>query len=224
MGTAVRPANRSPGSWDAFADIDVFLDEVLAEPRRCDRGQSRRWPEWRCARPSRRSGVFVSVACSGERSDGFATSLRHALWAIRSLDQARPVAPAARSAAPRLAARLRGFPGAKRRWSSIVDPAVRRRAALIRGVDRRKEDPGRQNPCCGRQIWHPARDRCLAGEPARYERHRAGLRALAEGGFQGPAPGDLRLGRTSRRWSAASGIGHQRCPSTLTMAPRLIPE
>ncbi len=31
MGTAVRPAKTSPGSWDAFADVDVFVDAVLAE-------------------------------------------------------------------------------------------------------------------------------------------------------------------------------------------------
>src|SRR4051812_42422632 len=31
MGTAVRPAKTSPGSWDAFADVDAFVDEVLAE-------------------------------------------------------------------------------------------------------------------------------------------------------------------------------------------------
>ena len=31
MGTAVRPANTSPGSWDTFADVDVFVDAVLAE-------------------------------------------------------------------------------------------------------------------------------------------------------------------------------------------------
>ena len=31
MGTAVRPAKTSPGPCDAFADIDVFVDEVLAE-------------------------------------------------------------------------------------------------------------------------------------------------------------------------------------------------
>ena len=31
MGTAVRPAKTSPGQWDAFADVDVFVDEVLAE-------------------------------------------------------------------------------------------------------------------------------------------------------------------------------------------------
>jgi hypothetical protein len=31
MGTAVRPAKTSPAPWDAFADVDVFVDEVLAE-------------------------------------------------------------------------------------------------------------------------------------------------------------------------------------------------
>ncbi|MBW4092722.1 MAG: transposase [Proteobacteria bacterium] len=29
MGTAVRPAKTSPGPWDAFADVEVFVDEVL---------------------------------------------------------------------------------------------------------------------------------------------------------------------------------------------------
>ena len=31
MGTSVRPAKTSPGAWDAFADVDVFVDEVLKE-------------------------------------------------------------------------------------------------------------------------------------------------------------------------------------------------
>ena len=31
MGTAVRPAKTSPGSWDAFADVDAFVDDVLVE-------------------------------------------------------------------------------------------------------------------------------------------------------------------------------------------------
>ena len=31
MGTAVRPARTSPSPWDAFADVDVFVDEVLVE-------------------------------------------------------------------------------------------------------------------------------------------------------------------------------------------------
>jgi hypothetical protein len=31
MGTAFNPARTSPASWDAFSDIDVFVDAVLAE-------------------------------------------------------------------------------------------------------------------------------------------------------------------------------------------------
>jgi hypothetical protein len=31
MGTAVCPAKTSSGPWDAFADVDVFVDAVLAE-------------------------------------------------------------------------------------------------------------------------------------------------------------------------------------------------
>ncbi len=31
MGTAFTPAKTSPASWDAFADIDAFVDAVLAE-------------------------------------------------------------------------------------------------------------------------------------------------------------------------------------------------
>ena len=31
MGTAVRPAKTSPGPWNAFADVDAFVDEVLVE-------------------------------------------------------------------------------------------------------------------------------------------------------------------------------------------------
>ena len=31
MGTAVRTATTSPASWDAFADVDAFVDEVLVE-------------------------------------------------------------------------------------------------------------------------------------------------------------------------------------------------
>jgi hypothetical protein len=31
MGTAVHPANTAPAAWDAFADVDVFVDEVVTE-------------------------------------------------------------------------------------------------------------------------------------------------------------------------------------------------
>jgi hypothetical protein len=31
MGTAFKPAKTSPASWDAFSDVDAFVDKVLAE-------------------------------------------------------------------------------------------------------------------------------------------------------------------------------------------------
>ena len=31
MGTAFNPAKTSPASWDAFSDVDAFVDAVLAE-------------------------------------------------------------------------------------------------------------------------------------------------------------------------------------------------
>src|SRR3954449_8537452 len=31
MGTAFRPAKTSPASWDAFSDVEAFVDAVLAE-------------------------------------------------------------------------------------------------------------------------------------------------------------------------------------------------
>jgi hypothetical protein len=31
MGTAFTPAKTSPGSWDAFSDVDAFVDAVLVE-------------------------------------------------------------------------------------------------------------------------------------------------------------------------------------------------
>src|SRR3954470_7385860 len=70
MGTAVRPAKTSPGPWDAFVDVDPFVDEVLAEletmakdgSRPVRRDPSHLWLERRCARPSWRSGVSAFAA------------------------------------------------------------------------------------------------------------------------------------------------------------------
>jgi hypothetical protein len=31
VGTAFNPAKTSPASWDAFSDVDAFVDAVLAE-------------------------------------------------------------------------------------------------------------------------------------------------------------------------------------------------
>ena len=34
MGTAFNPAKTSPASWNAFSDVDAFVDAVLAGPWR----------------------------------------------------------------------------------------------------------------------------------------------------------------------------------------------
>jgi hypothetical protein len=34
MGTAFTPAKTSPTSWDAFSDVEAFVDAVLAGPWR----------------------------------------------------------------------------------------------------------------------------------------------------------------------------------------------
>lgn len=31
MGTAVRPASTTPASWNAFSDVDAFVDEALVD-------------------------------------------------------------------------------------------------------------------------------------------------------------------------------------------------
>jgi len=81
MGTAVRPAKTSPGRRDAFADVDVFVDEVLAELEAMAKNGDR--PLRSGPKPAGRSGaaqgrdgdlVVVFVACSGGRSDRYATS------------------------------------------------------------------------------------------------------------------------------------------------------
>ena len=94
MGTAVRPAKTAPGPWDAFVDVDVFVDEVLAELAAMAKDGARPMRsgpkpplagQQRCARPSWRSGVFVSVACSGGRRSDCCATFRaaHSLWAVR---------------------------------------------------------------------------------------------------------------------------------------------
>jgi hypothetical protein len=124
MGTAVRPAKTSPGPWDDFADVDVFVNEVLAELEAMTKDRARplrSGPKPPLAGAALRKAVMAiwCVCFCGMRRGGDRTAmrhpLRHALRAVRSLDPARPLAPAARPAALRLAARLQGFSGAKRR-------------------------------------------------------------------------------------------------------------
>src|SRR3954468_2276729 len=117
MGTAFTPAKTSPASWDAFSDVDAFVDEVRAGPWRAPGrpvpGRSRRWSERRCARRSWRSGACASAACSGARSANY--SVRHAVHTVCPVDPARPVAPPAQPLDPDLAAGLRRYSRTQRR-------------------------------------------------------------------------------------------------------------
>ena len=82
MGTAVRPAKTSPGPWDAFADVDAFVDEVLVELAAMAKDGSRpirSGPKPPLAGAALRkavmaSGVSAFAGCSGGRSDSCATS------------------------------------------------------------------------------------------------------------------------------------------------------
>ena len=125
MGTAVRPAKTSPAPWDAFADVDAFVDEVLAEleamakdgtrpmrsgPKQPLTGAALRkavmaiWCVCFCGMQWREAGQGSAGAAGGIARRGDRTAVRHflqhALWAVRPLDPARSLAPVARPAAP----------------------------------------------------------------------------------------------------------------------------
>jgi hypothetical protein len=82
MGTATRPAKTFAGSWDTFADVDVFVDEVMAELAAMAKDGSRptrSGPKPALAGAMLRKAVMAiwcvfSAACSGGPLDSCATS------------------------------------------------------------------------------------------------------------------------------------------------------
>src|SRR5277367_2678341 len=100
MGTAVRPAKTPPGPWDAFADVDAFVDEVLAELAAIARDGAR--PMRSGPKPPLAGAaqghhgdlvrLFLWHAVAGDRT-AVRHPVRHALWAVCPLDPARPLAP-----------------------------------------------------------------------------------------------------------------------------------
>jgi hypothetical protein len=124
MGTAVLPAKTSSCPWDAFANVNVFVDTVLAELETMAKDGARPLrsePKPPLAGAALRKAVMAiwCVCFCGMqwRAIGLLCTIPFGtLYALFApLDSARPLAPAARPAAPNLAACLRGFSGTKRR-------------------------------------------------------------------------------------------------------------
>jgi transposase len=142
MGTAVRPAKTSPGPWDAFADVDVFVDEVLAKleamagdgarplrsgPKPPLAGAALReatmaiWCVCFCGMQWRAIGRLCDIPF-GTFYGRFVRWTRLGLWR-RLLDRLRRTWRRACGDAPEPSAVVR----------SIADPVARRRAALTAG-------------------------------------------------------------------------------------------
>ena len=154
MGTAVRPAKTSPASWDAFADVDAFVDAVLAELMAGTRPTRSEPPLTGAALRKWRSGACASAACNGARLASCATS--RSARSTPCSPPVRPVAPAAQPLDPCLAAGLRRHPRSQRchhRQSllsfgaELLWPQLRRRQES-QGIDR--GSPAIDDPSCGR--------------------------------------------------------------------------
>jgi transposase len=209
MGTAVRPAKTSPGPWDAFADVDIFVDAVLAELTAMVRGGAR--PQRPGPRPPlsgarlRKAVMAIWCVCFcgmqwraiGQLCDIpfntlhglFARWSRLGLW---------------RRLLERLRRTWRRACGDSPEPSVVVIDSRSCRSApscSVRGVDGGKKVRGVKIQIAVEKHGIP-----LAIDVAPANRHDTKaivpvLRALADGGFQGPALGDL--GYRGRRLAEA---------------------
>ena len=115
MGTAFNPAKTSPASWDAFSDVDAFVDAVLAElaAMAADGTRSTRSGKKPPLTGAALRKAIMAIwcvafaACSGAHRAALRHSVRHAVLPVRPVDPA--VAPAAQPLDPFLAAGLRRY-------------------------------------------------------------------------------------------------------------------
>jgi hypothetical protein len=173
MGTAVRPAKTSHGLWDAFADVDVFVDAVLAELEAMAKDGTRPMRSGpqppltgaECGRPGRRSGASTCAACSGGRSDCCAASPSGTLYGLLPAGPGSASGGGGSASCTATGGALVGMLRNLAPWLSTADPAARRRVVRPRHR-RRKEDQGRQDPCRRGQIRPSPGDRCFSGKSA----------------------------------------------------------
>src|ERR1700742_3298480 len=199
MGTAVRPAKTSPGPWDAFADVDPLFDEVLVEfeplakhgtrpirsgPKPPLAGAALRkavmaiWCVGFCGMQWRAIGLLCDIPFN-TLYGLFARWTRLGLWR-RMLDRLRRTWRRACGDAPEPSA-------------VVIDSRSCRSApsCLDRGIDGGKKIRGVKIHIAVDKYGIP-----LAIDVSPANRHDTKaivpvLRELADGGFQGPALGDL---------------------------------
>ena len=134
--------------WDASADVDVFVDEVLAELEAMARDRARPMrsgpkPPLAGAAQGRRGHLvcfFLWHAVAGNRAAVRRHTIRRALRAVRALDRTSgSVAGCSTGCATRPGGALAGMLWNRAPWSSIVDPVAQHRVALteVSMVERR---------------------------------------------------------------------------------------
>ena len=207
MGTAFTPAKTSPASWDAFSDVDAFVDAVLAAAMAADG-----------TRPTRREAAADrSGAAQGDHGDlvrsvlrhavagdrpALRHSVRHALHSVRPLDPARSVAPPAQPLDPGLAAGLRRQTRTQRRHHR--QPVLSFGADLLHARLRwRQEDQGHQIHLAVDKYGFPLAIHVSAANMHDSKGIVPVLHQLA--GFKGTALGDLSY-RGERLAGEALGI------------------
>src|SRR3954451_11870469 len=214
MGTAVRPAKTSPGPWDALADVDAFVDEVLAELKAMAEDGSRPmrsgpkpplagaalrkavmaiWCVCFCGMQWRAIGQLSGIPF-GTLYGLFARWTRLGLWR-RLLDRLRRTWRRACADAPEPSA-------------VVIDSRSCRSApsCFARGIDGGKKIRGVKIQMAVDKYAIP-----LAIDVTPANRHDTKgivpvLRELADGGFHGPALGDLSY-RGRRLAEAGQALG-----------------
>ena len=197
MGTAVRTAKTSPASWDAFSDVEAFVDEVLTEL------ESMAADGTRPTRSGPEAAVDGSSAAQGDHGDLVRRVLRHAMagdWAALR----HPVQHAVHALCPRLGLWRRLLNRLVQAWrlacgdtadpsAVIVDSRSCRSApsCFTRGFDGGKKIKGVKVHLGVEKHGIP-----LAIDVSPANVHDAKgivpvLRELAGQGFRGPALGDL---------------------------------
>src|SRR5687768_17487225 len=167
MGTAVRTAKTSPASWDAFSDIEAFVDAVLAELAAMAADGTRRTrsgPKPPLTGAALRKAIMAiwCVAFCGLQWRAIGQLCDIPFGTLYTLfSRWTRVAPAARPLDPGLAAGLRRRCRSQR--CHHRQPLLSFGTNLLRARLRwRQEDQGHQDP--SRQVRLPAGDQRLASE------------------------------------------------------------